>query len=185
MIVWSDTVTASGHTPALLAHPSESDVRLEPSASQHTADLRFFQAHPVLRRVVYVAGYEVLSVLFSVFVMSSMLGHGGGQSTLTAILLSTAATIWNYLWNTMFEAYERRVGATGRGLGARVAHAIGYEGGVLVVTIPLVSFMLSMSFLEAAMLEFGLLVFFLIFTAVYAAIFDKIFGLPASALSGA
>lgn len=178
-------MTVPGHTPVVFAHESASASSRTLDSPSKRAELRFFQAHPVLRRVVYVAGYEVLSVLFSVFVMSSMLGHGGGQSTLTAILLSTAATIWNYLWNTMFEAYERRVGATGRGLSARVAHALGYEGGVLVVTIPLVSFMLGMSFLEAAMLEFGLLVFFLIFTAVYAATFDKVFGLPASALSGA
>lgn len=171
-------MTAPGHTSeatAPIAIPSE--------AAASDEQLRYFQAHPVLRRVIYVIGYEGLSVIFTVVVMSSLLGHGGGQSTLTAILLSTAATVWNYLWNTLFEAYEHRHGIEGRGLGSRIVHALGYEGGVLFVTIPLVSIMLGIGLIEAAILEGGLLIFFLIFTAIYAAAFDKLFGLPLSATS--
>lgn len=157
------------------------------TATGHTLvvpeDLRFFQSRPVLRRVAFVAGYEGLSVLFTVVVLSAVLGHGGGTSTLTAVLLSTVATIWNYLWNTLFEAIERRRGAVGRGALARTVHALGYEGGVLVVTIPLVAIMLGVSLLEALVIESGLLVFFLVFTVSYTWAFDRVFGLPASALA--
>lgn len=142
---------------------------------------RYFEARPVLRRVVFVVGYEALSVLFTVVVLSALLGHGGGASTMTAILVSTVATAWNYVWNTLFEAAERRLGATGRGVRARAIHAIGYEGGVLLFTIPLVAVMLGVTFLEALAIEAGLLVFFLVFTVVYTWVFDRIFGLPASA----
>lgn len=175
-------MTFTGHTPHALAHEgvNASTQTFEPPRAQ--GELRFFQRRPVLRRIAYVAGYEGLSVLFTVVVMSGLLGHSGGQSTLLAVMLSTAATVWNYVWNTVFEAYERRSGATGRSLAARVTHALGYEGGVLVVTIPMVSLMLGVNLIEAAMIELGLLVFFLIFTAVYAAIFDRVFGLPASAI---
>ena len=173
-------MTAFGHTQSASA-PSSLSAVSEAAAAQ-TQPLRYFQARPVLRRVVYVIGYEGLSVLFTVVVMSGLLGHGGGQSVLTAVLLSTAATAWNYLWNTLFEAIERRVGATGRGARSRALHALGYEGGVLLVTIPLVSLMLGVSLVEAAMLEAGLLVFFLVFTTVYAMLFDRVFRLPASAV---
>ncbi|QIM19667.1 PACE efflux transporter [Leucobacter coleopterorum] len=142
---------------------------------------RFFQARPVLRRVVFVAGYETLSVLFTVLVLSTLLGHGGGSSTLTAVVLSTVATGWNYLWNTTFEAIEKRRGVSGRGAGSRALHAIGYEGGVLFFTIPLVAIMLGVNLLEAFAIEGGLLVFFLIFTVVYTWVFDRVFGLPVSA----
>ncbi|WP_440311880.1 PACE efflux transporter [Leucobacter chromiireducens] len=187
-------MTATGHTSSALA-PSLSTVadtiaevvdtatnRVVGSGSAERPR-RFFQAHPVLRRVTFVAGYEGLSVLFTVVVLSSLLGHGGGQSTLTAVLLSTTATIWNYVWNTIFESIERRTGATGRGAGSRALHAIGYEGGVLFFTIPLVMFMLGLGFVEAILLEGGLLVFFLVFTVVYTWAFDRVFGLPASALA--
>lgn len=165
-------MTVSGHTSGM-----QVPAAIHPSAS----DQRFFQRRPVLRRVVFVAGYEGLSVIFTMFVLSALLGHGGGESSVLAILLSTVATVWNYLWNTLFEAIERRTGATGRGVAARAAHALGYEGGVLLVTIPLVSLMLGVSLLEALVIEGGLLVFFLAFTVLYTWAFDRAFGLPASA----
>lgn len=142
---------------------------------------RYFQSHPKLRRLVYVVGYEGLSVVFTVVVLSVLLGHGGGESTLTAIIVSTTATLWNYVWNTLYEAFERRRGANGRGARDRAIHALGYEGGVLLVTIPLVAILLGVSLLEALAIEAGLLVFFLIFTLAYTWVFDRIFGLPASA----
>ena len=137
--------------------------------------------HPVVRRIVYAVLYEGLSLLFTIVVLGLILGHGGGESTVTAVLLSTVATAWNYAWNTIFERAERRFGWTGRGLALRVVHAIGYEGGVLVFTIPLVAFMLRVSLAEAFVIESGMLVFFLIFTFVYSWAFDKTLGLPESA----
>lgn len=175
-------MTAPGHTHRVES-PASTTLTLPVIVTGRVSTLRFFQAHPVLRRVTYVIGYEGLSVLFTVFVMSALLGHGGGESTLLAVMLSTAATIWNYVWNTIFEAIEHRRGAQGRGALARTVHAIGYEGGVLVVTIPMVAIMLGISLLEALVIEAGLLVFFLVFTVVYAWVFDRVFGLPASALA--
>ncbi|MBO1806660.1 PACE efflux transporter [Leucobacter ruminantium] len=142
---------------------------------------RVFRGRPVLRRVSFVVGYEALSVLFTVFVLSALLGHHGGESIFLAVLLSTVATGWNYIWNTIFEAIERRTAVKGRGAAARAVHAVGYEGGVLVFTIPLVAFMLGVSLIEAVMIEGGLLVFFLAFTVIYTWIFDRVFGLPDSA----
>lgn len=174
-------MTYSGHNngAATATAPTTAQLLL-PEATERGQ--RYFQAHPVLRRAAYVLGYEGLSVIFTVVVMSGILGHGGGQSTLLAVMLSTTATVWNYVWNTIFEAIERRRGVKGRGILARAVHAFGYEGGVLIVTIPMVALMLGVSLIEALMIEASLLVFFLIFTAVYSWVFDRVFGLPASAL---
>ncbi|UBH05214.1 hypothetical protein K8P10_000725 [Leucobacter sp. Psy1] len=176
-------MTFAGHTRGASA-PASTSISTTVTAAvdlRATNRQRYFDTRPVLRRVVYVAGYEGLSVLFTVVVLSALLGHGGGQSTVTAILVSTTATLWNYVWNTIFEAIERRTGAKGRGVRARAVHAIGYEGGVLLFTIPLVAFMLGVSLLEAFAIEGGLLVFFLVFTLIYTWVFDRLFGLPASA----
>ena len=184
-------MTGQGHhdlsiapATASLSIPTTGSIRIAgaPAAAPSTAaHSERSTMHPVLRRIIFVAGYEILSVLFTVLVLGSLLGHDGGQATLTAILLSTTATIWNYVWNTLFERAERRFGWTGRGALIRAIHAFGYEGGVLVFTIPLVAFMLGVSLGEAFMIEGSLLVFFLIFTYVYSWAFDKIVGLPESA----
>lgn len=142
---------------------------------------RFFNDAPVLRRVAFVVGYEGLSLLFTIFVLGALLGHGGGESTLTAVLVTVTATAWNYVWNQMYEAFERRRGMRGRGAWSRAIHAFGYEGGVLVFTVPLVAFLLGVSLWEGLMIEGGLLVFFLVFTVLYTWAFDRICGLPASA----
>lgn len=183
-------MTSPGHTPGADA-PTTAPIHL-PARAMHEhrpgaaspqtrrGPVRVFRGRPVLRRVVFVAGYETLSVLFTVVVLSGLLGHGGGDSTVTAILLSTVATGWNYIWNTLFEALERRRGVTGRSALARAVHAVGYEGGVLVFTIPLVALMLHVDLIAAAIIETSLLVFFLVFTVVYTWAFDRVFGLPDS-----
>ena len=51
----------------------------------------------------------------------------------------------------------------------------------VLFTIPIVALMLGVNFLEALAIEGGLLVFFLVFTVIYTWIFDRAFGLPASA----
>lgn len=164
--------------------PGHHDLTLAPATASLTipaAPARRAAMHPILRRVIYVGGYEALSVLFTALVLGGMLGHSGGQATLTAVLLSTTATIWNYAWNTLFERAERRFGWTGRGVLVRLGHAFGYEGGVLVFTVPLVAFMLGVTLPEALVIEASLLVFFLVFTYVYSWAFDRIVGLPESA----
>lgn len=136
---------------------------------------------PAVRRAVYVGGYELLGALFTVVVLGAFLGHGGSESTVTALLVSLTATVWNYAWNSLYEWAERRFHIKGRGPLMRVVHAIGYEGGLLLFTVPLVAFILRVSLVEALAIEGGLLAFFLVFTYVYSWVFDKIFGLPASA----
>lgn len=136
---------------------------------------------PAVRRAVYVGGYELIGAIFTIFVLGTLLGHNGGESTVTAILVSLTATAWNYVWNSIFEWAERRFGIKGRGPIMRIVQAIGYEGGLLIFTIPLVAFLLQVSLLEALVIESGLLAFFLVFTYVYSWAFDKIFGLPESA----
>lgn len=175
-------MTGPGHHDLSIA-PTTANLTIPASITAGTGTARA-SMNPILRRVIFVAGYEILSVLATVLVLGSLLGHGGGQATLTAILLSTTATVWNYAWNTIFERAERRFGWTGRGPLVRVIHAIGYEGGVLVFTIPLVAFMLGVSFIEALIIESSMLVFFLVFTFVYSWVFDKLVGLPESAKGG-
>lgn len=196
-------MTAPGHNPSVYAHAAS---LTEASATAHDAlaqaatrvvaatgqiamaianakprDARFFATSPVLRRIAFVVGYEGLSLLFTIFVLGTLLGHGGGESTLTAVLVTVTATAWNYIWNLMYEALERRRTTRGRGVWSRALHALGYEGGVLIFTVPLVAFILGVSLVEALAIEGGLLVFFLVFTLTYTWGFDRVCGLPASA----
>lgn len=128
---------------------------------------------PVVRRVIYVISYELVAIVLTTLGLV-VLGFGGGSSGVMAVTASTVAMVWNYLWNTVFEAWERRQRSPTRTLRRRIAHAIGFEGGLVVVLLPIVAAILRVSLLQALGLEIGLLAFFLVYTFVFTWLFDKV-----------
>ena len=52
------------------------------------------------------------------------------------IVWSVVALLWNMLFNTMFEWWERRSGHTGRPLWVRLVHTFLFEAGLVVVLVP-------------------------------------------------
>lgn len=89
-----------------------------------------------------------------------------------AVAASTTAMLWNYVWTTLFESWEKRQVSQTRTLKHRIVHAIGFEGGLVVLLLPVVAWLLKVSLLEALVLETGLLVFFLVYTFVFAWLFE-------------
>lgn len=127
----------------------------------------------VTRRIVYVLCYELIAIVLT-SVGLVVLGFGGDRSGAVAVAASTVAMVWNYLWNTLFERWERRQRSQTRTLARRIVHAIGFEGGLLVWLLPMVAWILQVSLLQAFGLELGLLVFFLVYTFVFTWLFDKV-----------
>ena len=134
------------------------------------------------RRVVYVTLYEAIAIALSAVVFTASSEQNLASATALAVATSTTAVIWNLVFNLMFEHWESRQTVRGRSVRRRVAHAIGFEGGLGVFLIPLVSWWLEVDLWRAVVLNAGLMVFFLIYTYVFAWCFDRVFGLPASAL---
>lgn len=135
----------------------------------------------IKRRIVYVTLYETIAILF-VTVALWALGHESGHAGAAAVVSSAIAIAWNIIWNWLFERWEARQTRKGRSFVRRVAHAIGFEGGLLLAIVPYFAWWLDISLLEAFLLDAGLIVFFLVYTFVFNLAFDMIFGLPASAL---
>ncbi|MBB4735593.1 putative membrane protein [Micrococcus cohnii] len=136
---------------------------------------------PARRRVVYAVVFELLAVLFTTLILAGGVGAEQGPALLVAVVSSAVALTWNLVFNTVFERLERRLGVTGRPWWARLAHAVGFETGLVVFLVPAVALILSVSLWQALVIEAGLIVFFLVYSAVYAYLFDVVFGLPDSA----
>lgn len=132
---------------------------------------------PLGRRVTYAVVFEILAVGFTTIILA-LLGNDSGSSLIVGLISSTVALTWNLIFNWGFEAFERRIGVTHRPWYMRVTHAVLFEGGLIVMLVPAIAWVLGVSLLEAFMLEVVLLIFFLIYTAVYAWAFDRVFGLP-------
>jgi uncharacterized membrane protein len=128
---------------------------------------------PVVRRIIYVISYELIAIALTTLGLV-VLGFGGASSGVMAVTASTIAMVWNYIWNTVFELWEQRQGSPARTLRRRVAHAIGFEGGLVVVLLPIMAWILRVSLRQAFALEVGLLAFFLVYTFAFTWLFDKV-----------
>ncbi len=136
---------------------------------------------PTHRRVLQAVLYEVFAIAFVGPVLSVAFDKPAASTIGLAVVLSSVALVWNYVFNAMFERWESRQSVKGRSFARRLAHGIGFEGGLTVLLIPVMSFWLNISPLEAFAANLGLLAFFFLYAIGFTWAFDRVFGLPASA----
>ena len=147
-----------------------------PGGRQALIGRRIFPS-PLARRISYAIIFEIFAVIFTAIIFA-LLGNSAGDSVLASVASSTAALAWNLVFNWLFEAFERRIGITDRPWYMRVAHALTFEAGIIVLLVPLISLILGIGLVQAFFTQFGLMIFFLIYTAIFAWVFDRVFGLP-------
>ncbi len=135
----------------------------------------------IKRKVVYITLYEIIAIAMSTTGLALLSGNDMGHASVAAVAASAIAVVWNLVYNTLFERWEARQATRGRSVLRRVAHAIGFEGGLVITLVPLFAWWLEITLWQAFVLDLGLIVFFLVYTFVFNLAFDKIFGLPASA----
>jgi uncharacterized membrane protein len=177
------TTDAPGGAPAKASsspgRKGPGTVPAAPGGRQALVGRRVFSS-PMQRRVVYAVVFEALAIVFTTLILAA-LGNPAGSSAVVGVVSSVVALLWNMLFNTMFEWWERRSGHTGRPFWVRLVHTFLFEAGLVVVLVPAVALILQVDLWEAFLYELALIIFFLIYNAVYAWCFDRVFGLPDSA----
>ncbi|OXE30360.1 hypothetical protein CA163_23760, partial [Vibrio parahaemolyticus] len=89
-------------------------------------------------------------------------GKGSSDLALVGIGLSLYTVVWNYIYNLYFDKWFGSNRAD-RSLAMRLGHTVGFEGGLIFISIPVIAWFLEITFLRALMLEAGFLVFFLFY----------------------
>ncbi len=137
------------------------------------------------RKIVYVALYEGFAI--AICSVGFMLAAGAEleRASALSVACSAVAVIWNLVFNHGFEWWEARQSVRGRGLTRRAAHALGFELGLLLLLVPLIAWWLDVSLWQALVMDVALALFFLVYTFCFTWIFDRVFGLPASATAPA
>jgi uncharacterized membrane protein len=135
----------------------------------------------IRRRVVYIGLYEGFAIIAASAGLAWMSRQGLATSGVLGALTSAIAVAWNLAFNALFERWEARQVRRGRSLLRRVAHAIGFEGGMVVLQVPVIAWWLQVGLASALLMDLGLLVFFLAYTFVFNWLFDGVFGLPTAA----
>ena len=140
-----------------------------------------FNLQGVRRKVVYISLYELIAIVIASTGLAAGAGASLERAGAMAVASSVIAVVWNLVYNTLFERWEARQIVRGRSVRRRMAHAIGFELGFLVVLVPLFAWWFGIGLQHALVLEIGLALFFLGYTFAFNWAFDKTFGLPAAA----
>lgn len=134
------------------------------------------------RKLVYVTAYELIGMMISALGLALLSGHKPASTGPLAMIITTIAVSWNFIYNYLFEWWESRQASRTRTFRRRVLHAIGFQLTLVVYLIPLIAWWMNVSLVQAFLLDAALIVIIPCYTFVYNWIFDKLFGLPASAL---
>lgn len=133
------------------------------------------------RKLFHATLYEVIAIIVVTLAMRWLSDKGTAQAGGLALSTSVMALAWNMVFNTLFERWERRQTRRERTLARRAAHAIGFEGGLVLMTVPVIAWWLDMSWWQALVTDLGLVAFFLFYTFGFNWAFDHVFGPPDSA----
>lgn len=98
---------------------------------------------------------------------------------LVGIASATIATIWNYVYNLSFDRILQRLrGSTLKTAPIRVLHAALFEGGLLVILLPLIAWYLGIGLWQAFLMDVSFALFYMGYAFVFNWIYDRLFPLP-------
>ncbi|AOE98343.1 MULTISPECIES: PACE efflux transporter [Serratia] len=136
----------------------------------------------VKRKLVYVTAYEIIGMTISALGLALLSGHAPTSTGPLAVVITTIAVSWNFIYNYLFEWWESRQASRARTLKRRILHAVGFQLTLVVYLIPLIAWWMGITLWQALLLDMALIVIIPCYTFLFNWAFDKLFGLPASAL---
>lgn len=124
-------------------------------------------------RFIHAIMFEIMLVAIFTFVIQYITNHNVGKAFTLVISLTSIAVVWNFIFNWIFDKY-----ATGarekRTFKTRSIHAILFEAGLLLPTIPVIAYFLEIGLVEAFIMDIGFIIFVLVFTVIYNYIYDRV-----------
>ncbi|UXI02705.1 PACE efflux transporter [Photobacterium sp. TY1-4] len=125
----------------------------------------------IKERLLHSLLFECFALLIMMLGASLFTSHDPTLVGGIGLLLSLMAMVWNYLYNLMFDQIFGHQRITRTWL-MRAGHALGFELGLLVVTVPLLMWALQLDFWTVLILDLGVVVFFLVYAMVFNWLYD-------------
>ena len=144
--------------------------------------------HPKLRsfrdRVRQIVLFEVGGLALITPPFAWLSGVPVADSLGLLALVALIAAIWNGTYNTCFDWVEGRItGRTAdhRPYRMRALHAVGFEGGLLLMSLPVIMAWTGMDWLEALVADLGLASAYVIYAFVFNLGYDRVFPIDPNA----
>ena len=132
-----------------------------------------------LDRIRHAVGFEVLGLAIGIPLAVWLLEHDPMALGALGVGISVLATVWNMVFNWSWDrVQQRRRGHTHKTPTERVFHALVFELGLLIMTLPVIAYVLNVSLWQAFIMDVGVVVYYVVFAYVYNWLYDVVFPIP-------
>ncbi|MET0436241.1 MAG: PACE efflux transporter [Devosia sp.] len=130
-------------------------------------------------RIRHAVSFEVIGIIIATPLAAFAFHLPSGDSAVIVVASATVAMLWNYVYNLGFDhAMQRLTGGTAKTTRIRVAHAVLFELGLLMIMLPLVAWYLQISIWQALVMDIALALFYMGYAFVFNWGYDRVFPLP-------
>lgn len=135
-------------------------------------------------RIRHTLGFEIIGLIIFVPLASWLFGFDIQSIGIIAVAASIIATLWNYFYNLLFDHSMLKLrGNVHKTVPLRMLHAFLFEGGLLLLFLPIIAWHLGISLWQAFLMDITMATFYLVHAFVYNWIYDNVFPMPKTILS--
>lgn len=139
-------------------------------------------------RLRQIALFEIGGLLLITPPFAWLSGVPATESLGLLAVLALMAAVWNGAYNTAFDWFEGRLtGRTAdrRPFRLRCLHAVGFETGLLLMTLPVIVWWTGMGWVDALVADIGLAAGYTVYALVFNLGYDRIFPITPAVRPGA
>ncbi|GAK70818.1 hypothetical protein RRU01S_14_00390 [Agrobacterium rubi TR3 = NBRC 13261] len=130
-------------------------------------------------RIRHALSFEIIGLALIIPLGSVVFGMPAEDIGVVGVVSATIATAWNYLYNLGFDhVMQRKLGTTQKTVAIRVAHAVLFELGLLLVLMPFIAWYLDISIMHALVMDVSFALFYVVYAFVFNWCYDRLFPLP-------
>ncbi|OEF87894.1 PACE efflux transporter [Vibrio splendidus] len=124
-------------------------------------------------RMLHMVLFELVALVLMAGLATYVTGNGAGEMAGLALAISLIAMAWNYVYNY---GYDKIYGTdrSERTTKTRILHGLGFELGLMLVTFPLLMWVLQLDFWTVLVMDIGIVIFFVLYAIAFNWAYDSI-----------
>ncbi|MFS1489097.1 PACE efflux transporter [Vibrio splendidus] len=124
-------------------------------------------------RMLHMVLFELVALVLMAGLATYIVGGGAVKMAGLAVSLSLIAMGWNYVYNY---GYDKIYGAdrSKRTKKTRILHGLGFELGLMLVSFPLLMWVLQLDFWTVLVMDIGIVIFFVLYAIAFNWAYDSV-----------
>ncbi|MFO1139700.1 MAG: PACE efflux transporter [Paracoccus sp. (in: a-proteobacteria)] len=130
-------------------------------------------------RVRHALSFEIVGLAIFTPLATLAFDKPAADMGMIGLISSTVATLWNFVFNVGFDrAMLRMTGSAVKSMPVRVLHTLMFEGGLLILLVPMIAWYLAIPLMAALMMDLAIMLFYLVYTFFFNIAYDRVYPLP-------